>query len=126
MKQHRPGNGSREKRIDMRFNKVFPVVVGSEVYGDTPGIARNISTGGMLVEMFEPLPLGSFVTVHFRLPDGPDDIAVRAEVKHHYCFNYCQGDEPTSTRGIGLRFVEFVQDGAGRLEESFTRSRVLH
>jgi hypothetical protein len=126
MKHQRPGNGSREKRIDMRFDKVFPVIVGSEVYGDTAGIARNISSGGMLVEMFEPLPLGSVVTVHFSLPHAPGDIAVRAEVKHHYCFNYCQNDEPTSTRGVGLRFVEFVDDGAERLEASFTRSRVLH
>lgn len=97
-----------EKRLDMRFNKVFPVLVGSDIYGDSAGIARNISAGGMLVEMVEPIPLGAVVTVHFRLPEGGADIAARAEVKHHYCFNYAEGESRGRARGIGLRFVEFL------------------
>jgi hypothetical protein len=115
-----------EKRIDMRFDKVFPVVVGSEIYGDSSGIARNLSAGGMLVEMVEPIPLGAIVTVHFHMPDSHGDVAVRAEVKHQFCFNYSRDSEPARTRGIGLKFVEFVEDGARRLEESFSRERVLH
>jgi hypothetical protein len=114
-----------EKRIDMRFDKVFPVIVGSEIYGDSAGVARNISTGGMLVEMMEPLPLGSVVTVHFRGSDGRSEIVARAEVKHHYCLNYSQTGEPASSRGIGLRFLEFV-DEAGAGVETFTRSAVVH
>ncbi len=98
-----------EKRLDMRFDKVFPVMVGSEIYGDSPGVARNISAGGMLVEMVEPIPLGAHVTVHFRLPEGGVDIAARAEVKHHYCFNFAAGAERGQARGIGLRFVEFLE-----------------
>lgn len=93
-----------EKRIDMRFDKVFPVLVGSEIYGDSAGIARNISHGGMLVEMMEPLPLGSMVTVHFRA-EGGGEIVLHAEVKHHYCLNFAgrDGREPTATRAVGLR-----------------------
>jgi PilZ domain-containing protein len=112
-----------EKRIEMRFDKVFPVLVGSEIYGDSPGIARNISAGGMLVEMMEPLPLGSVVTIHFRAADGRSEIVARAEVKHHYCLNFSQTGEPASTRGVGLRFIEFID----QVEiESFTRSAVIH
>lgn len=115
-----------QPRIEMRFDKAVPVIVGSEIYGDSSGIARNISLGGMLVEMFEPLPLGSFVTVHFRMPDSPGDIVVRAEVKHHYCFNFARDDEPSRARGVGLRFVEFIQDSAEAWHETFARHRVLH
>ena len=116
----------RNHRIHMRFDKVFPVVVGSELYGELRGVARNLSAGGMLVEMMDPLPLGSVVTVEFQMPDCPGAIIARAEVKHHYCFNFGVGDEAGSSRGIGLRFVEFVKDSAKRYEHSFTRHRVLH
>ncbi|ACY18341.1 PilZ domain-containing protein [Haliangium ochraceum] len=116
----------RDKRMEMRFDKAFPVTVGSEIYGDSPAVARNISFKGMLIEMLEPLPLGCFVTVHFRMPDGGGDIVARAEVKHHYCFNFARDDGPYRARGIGLRFVEFIEDSAERWRETFTRTRVLH
>src|SRR5262249_33681780 len=104
-----PAAVSRDQRIHMRFDKLFPVLVGSEIFGDTMAVARNISAGGMLVEMSEPLPLGSIVTVHFLCTrdDGQtDELVARAEVKHHYCLNL-GGAELTSTRAIGLKFLEF-------------------
>lgn len=110
----------------MRFDKAFPVIVGSEIYGDSAGIARNISLGGMMVEMVEPVPLATFVTVHFRIPDSAGDIVVRAEVKHHYCLNFACDSEPSRARGVGLRFVEFIEDCADRWHATFTRNRVLH
>lgn len=113
-------------RIEMRFDKAFPVIVGSELYGDCLGIARNISLGGMMVELVEPLPLGSFVTVHFRMPDSAGDITARAEVKHHCCFNFSLGDLPSRVSAMGLRFVEFIEDSAEKWGETFARNRVLH
>ncbi len=119
-----------EQRIHMRFDKLFAVVVGSELYGDSPAIARNISAGGMLVEMAFPLPLGSVVTVHFRCarPDADDDeIVARAEVKHHYCLNFAQGSEASVMRGIGLRFIDFEDDvPPDRLLDGWTRDRLFH
>jgi hypothetical protein len=100
------------QRIHVRFDKMFPVVVGSELYGDCTAIARNISAGGMLVEMADPLPLGSVVTVRFEHDRGDgrvDEISARAEVKHHFCLNFSQRDEPSLMRAIGLRFVEWLQ-----------------
>ena len=102
------------QRIHVRFDKMFPVVVGSELYGDSAAIARNISAGGMLVEMAFPLPLGSVVTVHFSCDRGDgavDEIVAHAEVKHHYCLNFATGDEPSVMRAIGLRFLDFDNDG---------------
>jgi hypothetical protein len=100
-----------EKRIHIRFDKAFLVVIGSELYGDTVAVARNVSAGGILVEMTYAPPLGTVVTVHFqhaRDDDELDELVVRAEVKHHHYLNFTGGNDAASSRAIGLRFLEFV------------------
>lgn len=100
-----------EKRIHTRFDKAFLVVIGSELYGDSFAIARNVSTGGILVEMTYAPPLGTIVTVHFqhaRDDEELDEIVIRAEVKHHHYLNFTGGNDAASSRAIGLRFLEFV------------------
>ena len=104
-----------EKRIHTRFDKAFLVVIGSELYGDSPAIARNVSAGGILVEMTYAPPLGTVVTVHFqhaRDDDELDEIVLRAEVKHHHYLNFTGGNDAASSRAIGLRFLEFVDPDA--------------
>jgi hypothetical protein len=103
-----------EKRIHTRFDKAFLVVIGSELYGDSFAIARNISAGGLLVEMSYAPPLGTVVTVHFqyvREGDQLDEIVARAEVKHHHYLNFTGGNDAASARAIGLRFIEFLDPG---------------
>lgn len=103
-----------EKRIHSRFDKAFVVVIGSELYGDSVAIARNVSGGGILVEMSYAPPLGSVVTVHFqyvRDAEQTDEIVARAEVKHHHYLNFTGAGEAARSRAIGLRFVEFVDLG---------------
>jgi hypothetical protein len=109
-----PGPPGSEKRIHTRFDKAFLVMVGSELYGDSVAVARNISAGGILVEMSYAPPLGTVVTVHFqhaRDNELLDEIVVRAEVKHHHYLNFTGGNDAASTRAIGLRFVEFLDPG---------------
>ena len=99
------------KRLHTRFDKAFLVVIGSELYGDSFAVARNLSAGGILVEMCYAPPLGSMVTVHFqyvRDAEQTDEIVARAEVKHHYYLNFGRNEDAASTRAIGLRFLEFV------------------
>jgi hypothetical protein len=106
----------REQRIHTRFDKAFLVVIGSELYGDTYAIARNVSAGGILVEMSYAPPLGTIVTVHFqhaREDDQIDEIVVRAEVKHHHYLNFTGGNDAASARAIGLRFIEFLEPEHG-------------
>ncbi len=106
--------GAREKRLHMRFDKAFLVVIGSELYGETVAIARNVSAGGILVEMSYAPPLGTVVTVHFqnaRADDLIDEIVARAEVKHHHYLNFSGSGEAAASRAIGLRFLEFVDAG---------------
>jgi hypothetical protein len=100
-----------EKRIHTRFDKVFLVVIGSELYGDSFAVARNVSAGGILVEMAYAPPLGTVVTVHFQhARDGGelDEIVARAEVKHHHYLNFTGGNDAASARAIGLRFIDFL------------------
>ncbi len=122
-----PVVAGREKRIHTRFDKAFLVVIGSELYGDSFAIARNISAGGLLVEMSYAPPLGTVVTVHFQYvregdvpetersrlcrPSGIDEIVARAEVKHHHYLNFTGGNDAASARAIGLRFIEFLDPG---------------
>jgi hypothetical protein len=119
-----------EKRIHTRFDKAFLVVIGSELYGDSFAVARNISTGGILVEMTYAPPLGTIVSVHFQVArdDGQvDEIVARAEVKHHHYLNFAGGNDAASARAIGLRFVEFIdpaEHGRSRLGEPIAAGRL--
>jgi len=100
-----------EKRIHARFDKAFVVVIGSELYGDAVAIARNVSAGGILVEMSYAPPMGTVVTVHFqhaRDGEGMDELVARAEVKHHHYLNFNGAGDAASTRAIALRFLEFI------------------
>lgn len=117
---------SQDKRTSIRFLKVIPVSVSSSEHAECQAIARNISVGGMLIEMFQPPPLGTLVDVHFRMPDSDADITVRAEVKNHYFFNYWEGGEPRRAQGMGVRFLAFVDEGEAALRSSFARWRTLH
>lgn len=106
-----PVGSAVEKRIHTRFDKAFLVVIGSELYGDSVAVARNVSAGGILVEMNYAPPLGTVVRVHFqnaRDDDQLDEIVARAEVKHHHYLNFGDGGDASSSRAIGLRFVDFV------------------
>lgn len=105
------GVTGREQRIHTRFDKAFLVMIGSELYGDSFAIARNVSAGGILVEMPYAPPLGTVVTVHFqhaRDDEQLDEIIARAEVKHHHYLNFSEGNDAASTRAIGMRFIEFI------------------
>lgn len=100
-----------DRRVHIRFDKLFPVLLSSELFGDMPAIARNVSSGGILVEVATPLPLGTLMTVHFRDPasdvmgkDDDRDIVATAEVKHHYCINI---GADRAVRAMGLRFTDF-------------------
>lgn len=118
-----------DKRRSYRFDKVFPVSVSSRVFGDSHGIARNISAGGIFLEVADPLPLGSVVHVHFQMPDSDDEIVARGEVKRHYFLNYNDAQGPRQMTGMGVRFTAFEHDA---VESSFHRGlgqlalRTLH
>src|SRR5688572_6494299 len=113
----------RDKRSTIRFNKVSRVRTASEDFAAVDCVARNISTDGMLIETITPPPLGSEIRVSFEMPDSQASIVARAEVKNHYVFNYCEDGVLRWARGMGVGFVEFVEDAEEALRLSLTRCR---
>ena len=116
----------QERRAATRFDKVFRVAVQAEGFAEIGVVARNISAGGMWIEMPFPLPLGSEVMVRFEMPDCPGSILARAQVKNHYAFHFSGNVGTRAARGMGLRFLEFTDGGGDRLRFTLHRFRRLH
>lgn len=117
-----------DKRRSLRFDKVFPVAITSSTFGEGTGIARNISAGGMFLEVSEPLPLGSEVRVHFSMPDSDGEIVARGEVKRHYFLNFSDAEGPRTMTGMGVRFTTFEEEGETCLDHTLDHLaiRTLH
>jgi len=107
--------------VGVRLDKTFLVMIGSDLYGESVAIARNISRAGLEVELPYAPPAGTLVTVSFRQPrywvgassDESDassvegyavvktdyEIVASAQVTHHYPVE--------DVRVVNLRFVAF-------------------
>ena len=115
-----------DKRQHLRFDKVFPVRVESVLFGELPGIARNVSAGGIFIEMREPLPLGARVRVSFLNPEETAEIVAVGEVKNHYFVNYVQDGATRSVSGMAVRFEAFENESQVVLDDCLNRLRVLN
>jgi hypothetical protein len=117
---------SQEKRQHLRFDKVFPVRVESVLFGELPGVARNVSAGGIFIEMRDPLPLGARVRISFLNPEETAEIVAVGEVKNHYFVNYVQGGATRSLSGMAVRFEGFENESQQILHDCLNRFRVLN
>jgi hypothetical protein len=115
-----------EKRQHLRFDKVFPVRVESVLFGELPGVARNVSAGGIFIEMRDPLPLGARVRISFLNPEETAEIVAVGEVKNHYFVNYAQGGTTRSLSGMAVRFDGFEHESQSVLDDCLNRFRVLN
>jgi hypothetical protein len=115
-----------EKRQHLRFDKVFPVRVESVLFGELPGVARNVSAGGIFIEMRDPLPLGARVRISFLNPEETAEIVAVGEVKNHYFVNYVQGGATRSLSGMAVRFEGFENESQQILHDCLNRFRVLN
>lgn len=117
-----------EKRRTHRFDKAFPVSIRSDAFGECCAIARNVSAGGIMVEVTDPLPLGTKVQVYFSVPESPARIIARGEVKNHYFLNFADpGGRAKALTGMGVRFTTFESEADLMLGLGISRLRtVLH
>jgi hypothetical protein len=115
-----------QRREHLRFDKVFTVRVESMLFGDVVCVARNISAGGMFLELSDPLPLGCEIRVCFPVPDGSGEVVAVGEVKNHYFINYVQGGVSRAVAGMAVRFTSFESESHRVLEDCLGRLRVLH
>lgn len=116
----------KEQRGNHRFDKAFPVSIRSETFGECCAVARNISAGGMMVEVNDPLPLGTEVQVYFSMPESPTRIVARGEVKNHYFLNFAAPNgKAKALTGMGVRFTGFESEADLMLGLGISRLRTL-
>lgn len=115
-----------EQRQHLRFDKMFAVRIESLLFGDSVCVARNVSAGGIFVEMADPLPLGATVRVCFPVPDGTGEVVATGEVKNHYFINFTQNGVNRAVAGMAIRFIAFENESHHVLRDCLGRLRVLH
>jgi hypothetical protein len=115
-----------EQRAHLRFDKMFMVRLESLLFGEIYCVARNVSAGGIFLEISDPLPLGATVRVCFPVPDGSGDVVATGEVKNHYFINYSQSGTTRAVSGMAVRFTSFENESHHTLRDCLGRMRVLH
>jgi len=105
---------------------MFSVRIESLLFGECSCVARNVSAGGIFVELADPLPLGATVRVCFPVPDGSGEVVATGEVKNHYFINYTQGGTSRAVAGMAVRFTSFENESHHVLADCLNRMRVLH
>jgi PilZ domain len=115
-----------EQRAHLRFDKMFVVRLESLLFGEIYCVARNVSAGGIFLELPDPLPLGAAVRVCFPVPDGSGDVVAAGEVKNHYFINYTQAGTNRAVAGMAVRFTSFENESHHVLADCLSRMRVLH
>jgi hypothetical protein len=115
-----------EQRQHLRFDKMFAVRIESLLFGESVCVARNVSAGGIFVELADPLPLGATVRVCFPVPDGSGEVVATGEVKNHYFMNFTQNGVNRAVAGMAIRFISFENESHHVLRDCLGRLRVLH
>jgi uncharacterized protein (TIGR02266 family) len=82
------------------------------------GLTENISEGGLFVATHRYKPLGTLVTLSFRVPNRPDPITVRGEVRWLRPANGHNEVHP----GMGIQFVDVGPEELGAIR-TFIRKR---
>ncbi|HVZ74466.1 MAG TPA: PilZ domain-containing protein [Polyangia bacterium] len=121
-----PALRGADQREHLRFDKMFSVRVESLLFGEIYCVARNISAGGVFLEIADPLPLGATVRVCFPVPDGSGEVVATGEVKNHYFINFTQGGSNRAVAGMAVRFTAFESEGHSLLSDCLAKMRVLH
>jgi len=121
-----PAGAAAEQRQHLRFDKMFAVRIESLLFGESVCVARNVSAGGIFVELADPLPLGATVRVCFPVPDGSGEVVATGEVKNHYFMNFTQNGVNRAVAGMAIRFISFENESHHILRDCLGRLRVLH
>ena len=102
-----PKTSAAERRSAFRLDKVFPVWIEGDL-GGARGVARNISSGGLFVEVPITYPIGSQVRVVFSSADG--EMAAIGQVRYVCALTgrpAAASHGPVGVRGMGIRFLYF-------------------
>lgn len=113
-----PPESPADRRSNPRLRLDLPLAVPVHIRSDLGahrGVARNISEGGMLVELEETPPIGSEVEVTIASllgkREAQDTFTWRAEVRHQVAWSFIERAGHRQLRGVGLRFLCAVSQG---------------
>jgi c-di-GMP-binding flagellar brake protein YcgR len=112
--ERRSGRDRRQdSRIRLSLEVAVPVVVRTDEHIEA-GLARNISEGGMLIQLKELPPIGSRVEVTISgvkgSTDAPDAVTLEGEIRHHVAWQYRAKGQVKLMRGVGVRFLELPKE----------------
>jgi hypothetical protein len=108
--ERRTGRERRQdSRIRLSLEVAVPVVVRTDELVEA-GLARNISEGGMLIQLKELPSIGSRVEVTIGgikgSTDAPEAATLEGEIRHHVAWQYRSKGQVKLMRGVGIRFLE--------------------
>lgn len=99
----------RRPRIRLSLDGMTPVWLCGDGFRRR-GLARNISEGGILVQVEQPPPIGSRVEVTFEPLEisrqASEVLVVRGEVRHQVVWIFTQDGKPRPLRAVGIRFLD--------------------
>ena len=102
------GDRRHARRVRLELETAVPVLVRDQSGSLQWGLARNISEGGMLIELQTPPSIGARIQVKIfgiqGSADAPDAVFVHAEVRHNLAWNL-GGERKTKLSAIGVRFA---------------------
>jgi Tfp pilus assembly protein PilZ len=83
--------------------------------------SRNISRGGIFLEMHEVIPVGKELHLIFNIPgrNQPLEVAARV-VRHHQMSSMDENFNPTAVQGVGLSFVNLSEEDRHIIEQFIT------
>lgn len=106
---------SDDRRLHARTPQDFAVRLDGP-QGRQRLVARDLSAGGVFIEIARPYRIGERVEVRVEVEiDGAKEwLEMEAEVRHH-TNTYQTDDGRGPYRGMGLRFIRFDADQQARL-----------
>jgi hypothetical protein len=128
--ERRSGKDRRkDRRVRLSLEVAVPILVRGPD-GLQRGLARNISEGGMLIEMRELPPIGAELEVTISgekgTQDAPTSVTLSGEVRHHVAWQHVVRGEMRTMKGIGVRFVDQRTDAEMLARVVWNAGRTLH
>jgi hypothetical protein len=113
----------RENRIPLGLDFAVPVEVRMGTVVEK-GLARNISEGGMLVQLDRVLPIGRRVEIHMVGRSGR--VTLRGEIRHQVAWQHSGGPDRKMMYGVGVRFLDPKDDSLPLTSWVWSTDSTLH
>jgi hypothetical protein len=128
--ERRSGQDRRtESRIRLSLEVAVPVVIRAPDWMEY-GLARNISEGGMLIQVRELPAIGARLEITISgvhgSRDAPEAVTLVGEVRHHIAWQFKTRGHTQTMKGIGVRFSEKPNEGAAWPDWVWSAGETVH